>query len=150
MPIIEDPRKRAEILDLLTHAYWMEIETVMNYISHSVNLDGVRAEEIKKSLAADVTAEIGHAQLFARRIKTLSGLVPGSFSFRPQQATLQPNGNTTDVVSVIGGASTPSAARSSTTPGSSRRATASTTSRRTWSSRCWPTSRITCASSRAT
>jgi hypothetical protein len=114
MPIIEDPRKRAEILDLLTHAYWMEIETVMNYISHSVNLDGVRAEEIKKSLAADVTAEIGHAQLFARRIKTLSGLVPGSFSFRPQQATLQPNGNTTDVVSVIGGASTPSAARSST------------------------------------
>ncbi len=103
MPIIEDPGKRAEILDLLTRAYWMEIETVMNYISHSVNLDGVRAEEIKKSLAADVTAEIGHARLFARRIKTLSGLVPGSFSFRPQQATLQPNGNSTDVVSVIEG-----------------------------------------------
>jgi bacterioferritin len=103
MPIIEDALKRAEILDLLTRAYWMEIETVMNYISHSINLDGVRAEEIKKSLAADVTAEIGHAQLFARRIKTLSGMVPGSFSFKPQQATLQPNGNTTDVVSVIEG-----------------------------------------------
>ena len=27
-------------------AYWMEIETVMNYISNSINLDGVRAEEI--------------------------------------------------------------------------------------------------------
>lgn len=103
MPIIEDALKRAEILDLLTRAYWMEIETVMNYISHSVNLDGVRAEEIKKSLAADITAEIGHARLFARRIKTLSGTVPGSFSFKPQQATLQPSGNTTDVVSVIEG-----------------------------------------------
>ncbi len=103
MPIIEDARKRAEIIDLLTRAYWMEIETVMNYISHSVNLDGVRAEEIKKSLAADVTAEIGHAQQFARRIKTLSGTVPGSFAFKPDQKVLQPGGSTTDVVSVIKG-----------------------------------------------
>ena len=103
MPIIEDAIKRAEILDLLTRAYWMEIETVMNYIAHSVNLDGVRAEEIKKSLGADVTAEITHAQQFARRIKTLSGSVPGSFSFTPQQATLQPTGDTTDVVPVIKG-----------------------------------------------
>jgi len=71
--------------------------------AHSVNLDGVRAEEIKKSLAADVTAEIAHAQQFARRIKTLSGSVPGSFSFTPHQATLQPTGDTTDVVSVIKG-----------------------------------------------
>ena len=60
----------------------MELETVMNYIANSVNLDGVRAEEIKKSLAADVTAEIGHAQLFAKRIKTLSGMAPGSFAFK--------------------------------------------------------------------
>ena len=35
--------------------------------------------------------------------RTLSGSVPGSFSFTPQQATLQPTGNTTDVVSVIKG-----------------------------------------------
>ena len=38
------------IIDNLTKSYWLEIETVMNYISNSVNLDGVRAEEIKKSL----------------------------------------------------------------------------------------------------
>jgi bacterioferritin len=103
MPIFEDDKKRQEILGLLTTAYWMEIETVMNYISSSVNLDGVRAEEIKKSLAADVTAEIGHAQQFARRIKNLSGITPGSFDFKPSQASMQPPAQTTDVVSVIKG-----------------------------------------------
>jgi bacterioferritin len=103
MPIIEDDAKRREILGMLTTAYWMEIETVMNYISSSVNLDGVRAEEIKKSLAADVTAEIGHAQQFARRIKNLSGITPGSFAFKPEQKSLQPPEQTTDVVSVIKG-----------------------------------------------
>jgi bacterioferritin len=103
MPILEDEKKRQEIIDMLTVAYWMEIETVMNYISCSVNLDGVRAEEIKKSLAADVQAEIGHAQQFARRIKNLSGVTPGSFDFKPNQASLQPPSATTDVVSVIKG-----------------------------------------------
>lgn len=103
MAIIRDEAKRKEIVDLLAQAYWMEIETVMNYISNSVNLDGVRAEEIKKSLAADITAEIGHAQQFARRIKTLSGITPGSFAFKPSQKSLQPNADTTDVASVIKG-----------------------------------------------
>lgn len=103
MPIIKDAAKRKQIVDLLTQAYWMEIETVINYISNSVNLDGVRAEEIKKSLAADVTAEIAHAQMFAKRIKTLSGIAPGSFQFKPSQKTLQPPAKSTDVVSVIKG-----------------------------------------------
>jgi bacterioferritin len=103
MPIIEDNKKRLQIVDLLTEAYWMEVETVMNYIAASVNLDGVRAEEIKKSLAADVTAEIGHAQQFARRIKTLSGVTPGSYAFKASQKALQPPKDTTDVVSVIKG-----------------------------------------------
>ena len=39
------------IVKLLTTAYSMEIETVLNYLANSVNLDGVRAEEIKKSLS---------------------------------------------------------------------------------------------------
>jgi bacterioferritin len=103
MPIIKNKAKRDEIISLLTEAYWMEIETVMNYISASVNLDGVRAEEIKKSLGADVTAEIGHAQQFARRIKTLSGVVPGSFKFKAGQKTMQPPKDTRDVVAVIKG-----------------------------------------------
>ena len=59
----------------------MEIETVMSYISASVNLDGVRAQEIKESLAEDVEEELGHARRFADRIKELYGVVPGSEDF---------------------------------------------------------------------
>ena len=40
--------KKKEIINNLIKSYWMEIETVINYISNSINLDGVRAEEIKK------------------------------------------------------------------------------------------------------
>jgi bacterioferritin len=81
----------------------MELETVMNYIANSTNLDGVRAEEIKKSLALDVTAELGHAQILARRIKTLGGTVPGSVDFKASQRSLQPPKQRTDVVAVIKG-----------------------------------------------
>lgn len=90
----------ADVIELLRTAYSMEIETVMNYLANSVNLDGVRAEEIKKSLMADITEEITHAQELAQRIKQLGGLVPGSASVKlgGQQ---QPTENTTDVVAVI-------------------------------------------------
>ena len=103
MPIIADKKKRDRIVSLLEAAYWMEIETVMNYISNSVNLDGVLAEEIKKSLSLDVAAELTHAQQFAKRIKTLSGLVPGSLGFKARQTALQPPARSTDVVSVVRG-----------------------------------------------
>lgn len=103
MPIIRDEAKRKEIIDLLTQAYWMEIETVMSYIANSVNPDGVRAEEIKKSLTADITAELGHAQLYAKRIKELYGEVPGSFDFKPSQKSLQPGKDTTNIVEIIKG-----------------------------------------------
>ena len=67
---------------MLQKAYCMELETVMNYLANSINLDGVRAEEIKKSLAADITEEIGHAQQLGNRIKQLGGQVPGSASVK--------------------------------------------------------------------
>jgi bacterioferritin len=95
--------KRKEIIDNLIKSYWMEIETVINYISNSINLDGVRAEEIKKSLALDVTEEIAHAQSLAKRIKEIGGLVPGSTDLEPVQSFLQTKEDTTDVVSVIEG-----------------------------------------------
>lgn len=95
--------KTIQIVAELTTAYWMEIETVMNYIANSVHLDGVRAEEIKKSLAADVTEEIGHAQRLADRIKTIGGALQGSLQFSPGQKTLQPPADSTDVVAVIKG-----------------------------------------------
>jgi bacterioferritin len=95
--------KRHQIVGLLETAYWMEIETVMGYIAASVNLDGVRAQEIKESLEQDVTEELGHAQQFARRIKELYGVVPGSEEFGAEQSYLQPPEHQTDVVHVIKG-----------------------------------------------
>ncbi len=91
---------RDQIIAMLQKAYSMEIETVMNYLANSINLDGVRAEEIKKSLAADVVGEITHAQELGRRIKQLGGLVPGSESVA-LGAQRQPPEDTTDVVDVI-------------------------------------------------
>jgi len=92
-----------EIISNLIKSYWMEIETVINYISNSVNLDGVRAEEIKKSLSVDILEEIAHAQSLAKRIKELGGSVPGSMQLRAEQKYLQTLKDTTDVVSVIEG-----------------------------------------------
>lgn len=92
-----------QIIEELKVAYWMELETVMNYIANSTNLDGVRAEEIKKALAADVVEELTHAQTLARRVKTLGGQVPGTKEFRAIQEELQPPTDTTDVVAVIKG-----------------------------------------------
>lgn len=94
---------RQQIIAELQVAYWMEIETVTNYIANSVNLDGVRAEEIKKALQADVQEELTHAQTLARRIKTIGGIVPGSAGFKSAQTSLQPRSDTTDVASVIKG-----------------------------------------------
>jgi bacterioferritin len=94
---------REHVVELLCRAYWMEIETVMSYMAASVNLDGVRAQEIKRSLAEDVDEELGHARRFAERIKELYGVVPGSLGFEAEQAFLQPPEEQTDVVHVIRG-----------------------------------------------
>ena len=95
--------KREEIIALLEQAYWMEIETVMSYVANSVNPDGVRAQEIKESLAEDITEELGHAQQFAARIKELYGVVPGSKAFAAEQDYLQPPDQQTDIPHIIRG-----------------------------------------------
>jgi bacterioferritin len=99
----ENTEKREEIIGLLERAYWMELETVMSYIANSVNPDGVRAQEIVEALEEDVQEELGHAQQFARRIKELYGVVPGSLGFKAEQTYLQPPESQTDVVHVIKG-----------------------------------------------
>jgi len=95
--------KRQHVVELLSKAYWMEIETVMSYLAASTNLDGVRAQEIKQSLEEDVEEELGHARLFAKRIKELYGVVPGSLGFSAEQSFLQPGDEQTDVVHIIRG-----------------------------------------------
>lgn len=99
----ENADVRERIVALLQTAYWMEMETVMNYISNSVNPDGVRAQEIIESLAQDVTEELGHAQQFATRIKELYGVVPGSLEFKAEQTFLQPPASQTDITHIIKG-----------------------------------------------
>jgi bacterioferritin len=99
-----DQREQREgIVELLTKAYWMEIETVMSYIANSVNPDGVRAQEIKESLEEDIQEELGHAKQFAERIKELYGVVPGSQDFAAEQTYLQPPEEQVDVIHVIKG-----------------------------------------------
>jgi bacterioferritin len=95
--------EREELIELLTRAYWMEVETVMSYMANSINPDGVRAQEIIESLEQDVQEELGHARQFGERIKELYGVVPGSLEFRAEQSYLQPPEHQTDIVHVIKG-----------------------------------------------
>ncbi len=103
--ILSDERagEREELIELLKKAYWMELETVMNYVTNSINPDGVRAMEIRESLAEDIQEELGHAQRFANRIKELYGVVPSSTEFVAEQSYLAPPDVQTDVVHVIKG-----------------------------------------------
>src|SRR5919198_3885489 len=103
--ILADERtaERERIIEMLKKAYWMEIETVMSYISNSINPDGVRAQEIIEALEEDIQEELGHAQQFAHRIKELYGVVPGSQEFQAEQSYLQPPDRQTDIVHVIKG-----------------------------------------------
>jgi bacterioferritin len=95
--------RREAIVDLLKTAYFMELETVMNYVTNSINPDGVRAQEVKESVEEDIQEELGHAQQFAARIKELYGVVPGSMEFKASQDTLQPPDDQVDIVHVIKG-----------------------------------------------
>jgi bacterioferritin len=99
----ENRAKRDRLIELLTTAYWMEIETVMNYLANSINPDGIRAREIISSLAQDIQEELNHAQLFGHRIKELYGIVPGSLDFSAEQKYLQPPSRQTDITHVIKG-----------------------------------------------
>jgi bacterioferritin len=102
--LTEDAREERErIVEMLTKAYWMEIETVISYMANSINPDGVRAQEIIRSLGEDIQEELGHATRFANRIKQLYGIVPGSMDFQAEQSYLQPPERQTDIVHVIEG-----------------------------------------------
>ncbi|RPI27993.1 MAG: rubrerythrin [Acidobacteria bacterium] len=102
-PLQADQAKVKEIIRELTRSYWMEIETVQNYIANSVNLEGIRAKEIRESLAEDIDSELGHARRLADRIHVLGGIVPGSLEFKAEQRAIQPPKDTTDVLSIIRG-----------------------------------------------
>jgi bacterioferritin len=91
------------VVDLLRKAYSDEIETVMNYQTNAIVLDGVRAEEIKESLQQDIQEELTHAEQLGQRLKQLEARPPGSAEFTARQDSLQPPADSTDVLSVIEG-----------------------------------------------
>jgi bacterioferritin len=70
------------IIKLLTSAYWMEIETVTNYIAASMGGDGARGVAVRAALAAGIEEEVEHARALGRRIQELQrGVVPGTEPF---------------------------------------------------------------------
>lgn len=91
------------IIELLRKGYEDEIETVMNYQTNAIILDGVRAEEIKGSLKKDVQEELGHSERLGQRLKQLDARPPSSMEFTARQDSLQPPENSTDVLAVING-----------------------------------------------
>ena len=95
--------QRKTIVDLLNTSYNMELETVINYLTISQYLDGFRAKQIKDSLAADITEELGHAQLLASRIKVLDGTPLGSQGLKMMQSGLQPPASSLDVITICKG-----------------------------------------------
>ena len=92
-----------EIIEGLKKAYNMELETVLNYVASSINLDGIRAKEVKESLEEDIGEEMGHAKKLGKRIHILGGVLAGSQGLRFEQKSLQPKEDTTYVVTVIQG-----------------------------------------------
>ena len=96
-------KKRKQIVAELQKSYNMELETIINYLSNSVHLDGIRAKHIKDSLTAEVADEMTHAQTLANRIKVLEGRIRGSLELKMTQKSLQPPKDNLDVRSVIQG-----------------------------------------------
>jgi bacterioferritin len=91
------------VIEILRRAYQDEIETVMNYQTNAIVLDGLRAEEVKESLKVDIQEELTHADQLGQRLKQLEAQPPGSMEFEPRQESLQPPADSTDVLSVING-----------------------------------------------
>jgi bacterioferritin len=92
-----------DVIAGLRQAYNMEVETVINYLANSLQLEGVRADFIKQALSTDIQEELGHAQQLGHRIKQLGGSVPGSTHLKMTQRSLEPPDDPTDVVTVIKG-----------------------------------------------
>ncbi|MEA2199020.1 MAG: bacterioferritin [Solirubrobacteraceae bacterium] len=65
-----------QVVDLLIRAYWMEIETVMNYLAASISQDGARAVAVRAALTRGVEEEVEHTRALGRRIQELHGVVP--------------------------------------------------------------------------
>ncbi len=84
----DDAREqREQLVEMLKKGYWMEIETVMSYISNSINPDGIRAREIYESLNADIQEELATRSSSAAASRSCTAWCPVRWSSRPSRAT---------------------------------------------------------------
>ncbi|HWF73000.1 MAG TPA: ferritin-like domain-containing protein [Solirubrobacteraceae bacterium] len=97
----QDEDQQRAILELLTRAYWMEIETVMNYIAASIGQDGGGGLAVRTALKEGVEEEVEHARALGRRIQELHGVVPDDGGLAAGEEQRQPLGRQTDVTSTI-------------------------------------------------
>jgi bacterioferritin len=92
-----------EIITELQKSYAIELETIQNYLAHSIGLQGSAAEIIRKSLEEEVDLKLKHARRLAKRISFLGGRLPGSLELPRDQHFLQPSLDSEDDVAVIQG-----------------------------------------------
>ncbi|MGB1260226.1 MAG: ferritin-like domain-containing protein [Akkermansiaceae bacterium] len=96
-------KDREKIIDLLQTIYSAEIETIENYLAWSINLDGLGAQRVKDILEQDISEELGHARILAKRIYVLGGVVPGSMQLHKNQRYLQPSQTESSLQHVVKG-----------------------------------------------
>jgi bacterioferritin len=95
--------KAKGIIAELKRSYANELETILNYLAHSIDLEGAGAELIRETLEEEITLKLRHARRLAKRINMLGGRVPGSLELPRGQHSLQPPLEKTDVMAVIRG-----------------------------------------------
>jgi bacterioferritin len=95
--------KAKGIIAELKRSYANELETIQNYLAHSIDLEGTGAELIRETLEEEITLKLRHARRLAKRINMLGGRIPGSLELPRGQNSLQPPSENTDVMAVIRG-----------------------------------------------
>ena len=95
--------KTKEIIAELKRSYAIELETIENFLANSIDLEGVEAEPIRKSLAEEIPLKLKHAQRLAKRINVLGGRLPGSLELARDQHASQPPLDNADAMAVIEG-----------------------------------------------
>ena len=87
--ILADERAdaREELIEMLKKAYFMEIETVMSYITNSINPDGVRAQEIIESLKRTSRRSSATRRSSPTASRSSTAPSPARWSSRPSRAT---------------------------------------------------------------
>lgn len=90
------------VVEFLTRAYWMKIETVMNYLAASISqLGGHAALAVRTALTEGVEDEVAHARALGRRIQELHGVVPGASGVGGDDDYPQPFESQTDVEGMV-------------------------------------------------